>query len=91
VTPLFAIPCGLDMTNLVGLLSRKTNSASQGETLGISSSVQSLAQGLPAVISGFIAVIFAPAVTLVIAATIMIISGVYFILKFPTNTDPAPV
>ena len=52
VIPLFV---GLTMANLIALVSSVAGPKIQGEVMGINSSVEALAQGIPAVLSGYIA------------------------------------
>jgi DHA1 family tetracycline resistance protein-like MFS transporter len=55
VAPLIAIFNGMVMANASALVSLSAGKAEQGEILGIEASVQSLAQALPAIISGYVA------------------------------------
>lgn len=55
VTPPFAMMNGLTMANYMALLSRFAGRESQGEVLGISASVQALAQAVPPMIAAWIA------------------------------------
>ncbi len=52
VIPLFV---GLTMANMIALVSSIAGPKIQGEVMGINSSVEALAQGIPAVLSGYIA------------------------------------
>ena len=55
VAPLIAIFNGLTMANAGALVSISAGKEEQGEVLGIEASVQSLAQAVPAMISGYVA------------------------------------
>ncbi len=55
VAPLIAIIHGLTMANISALISLSAGPEMQGEVLGIDSSVQALAQAIPAIIAGYIA------------------------------------
>lgn len=55
VAPLIAIFHGLTMANVSALVSLSAGPELQGEVLGIDSSVQALAQAIPAIIAGYIA------------------------------------
>ncbi|HJQ08250.1 MAG TPA: MFS transporter [Candidatus Saccharimonadales bacterium] len=55
VAPLIAVFNGLTMANASALVSLSAGKEEQGEVLGIEASVQSLAQAVPAIISGYVA------------------------------------
>lgn len=55
VAPLIALFHGLTMANVQSLISLSAGPEIQGEILGIDSSVQALAQAIPALIAGYIA------------------------------------
>ena len=57
VSPLIAIFNGLTMANVSALVSLSADKKIQGEVLGIEASVQALAQSIPAVIAGYIAIL----------------------------------
>lgn len=78
IPPFFSICTGLTMANTNSLLSKKAPSNQRGEIMGISSSVQALAQTIPAVLSGFIAASLAPTTPLIIASIIIVLSGISF-------------
>ncbi len=78
VTPLFAICNGLTQANLLGLISRSAPASVQGEILGVSSSVQALAAGLPPLLAGFVASRFSPEAPIIISSLIILIAGVVF-------------
>lgn len=57
ITPIFALFLGNSIANSLALVSISADANIQGEVLGINASVQSLAQAIPAAMSGYIAVI----------------------------------
>lgn len=57
ITPIFALFLGNSMANSLALVSTSADSHIQGEVLGINASVQSLAQAIPAAMSGYLATI----------------------------------
>lgn len=82
IPPFFSACTGLTMANVNSLLSKSAPIDQKGEIMGISSSVQALAQVLPAIISGFIAATLSPYTPLVIASVLIIISGLSFRLFY---------
>jgi MFS transporter, DHA1 family, tetracycline resistance protein len=85
VVPIFAISMGLSTANLAGLLSRSAGNTNQGEILGINGSVSALATMIPPFVAGPIAVAWDPSGVLVIAAIIILLSGVYFVSHLRTT------
>ncbi len=78
IPPLFSVCTGLTMANMNSLLSKASPPDQRGEIMGISSSVQALAQAIPAILSGFIAATLAPTTPLIIASILIICSGLAF-------------
>ncbi len=78
IPPFFSACTGLTMANTNSLLSKKAPADQRGEIMGISSSVQALAQTIPAILSGFIAASFASTTPLLFAAVIVTCSGIAF-------------
>jgi DHA1 family tetracycline resistance protein-like MFS transporter len=78
VTPFFAIPNGLQMANFSALLTSRTPANVRGETIGISSSFNSLGQALPPLFAGLLAVAFAPSAPILIASLFMLGAGALF-------------
>jgi MFS family permease len=66
------------MANINSLLSKASPPDQRGEIMGISSSVQALAQAIPAILSGFIAASLAPTTPLIVASILVIFSGLAF-------------
>ncbi len=82
IPPFFSACTGLSMANMNSLLSKYAPEDARGEIMGISSSVQALAQFIPAVLSGFIAASLLPTTPIIIASTFIIISGITFRLLY---------
>lgn len=78
IPPFFSICTGLTMANINSLLSKAAPSDQRGEIMGISSSVQALAQAIPAILSGFIAAYLVPTTPLIVASIVIICSGLVF-------------
>ncbi len=78
ITPFFAIPNGLQMANFSALLTSRTSPKERGETIGISSSFNSLGQALPPLFAGLLAVAFAPSAPILIASLFILGAGVLF-------------
>ena len=55
IVPLFALSNGLLSPNLQAIISNSADEKSQGEALGGSQSIQSLAQAIPPIVSGYVA------------------------------------
>ncbi len=81
VTPLFAIFVGQTIANSLSLISGTVGPEIQGEVLGINASVQSLAQAIPAVLSGYLAVI-SIRMPVLVGGIIVVMSGVLFIALY---------
>ena len=79
VAPFFAISNGLTQANITGLISRSVGPQVQGEVLGINASIQALANSIPAMLSGFIAASLTPSSPVIVAAAVLILSGIIFI------------
>lgn len=81
VSPLIPLFVALNMANMVALVSSVVDYNIQGEAMGILSSVEALAQGIPAIISGYIAsiAVWLPSAT---AAVLMVMAGLLFWATF---------
>jgi len=88
VTPFFAFANGLSQANITGLISNSVGPEIQGEILGINASVAAMAQAIPAMLSGFIAASLTPASPSIVAAGVIIIGGIIFIISYrkPAST-----
>jgi DHA1 family tetracycline resistance protein-like MFS transporter len=81
VSPLIPLFVAMTMANSIALLSSVADSRQQGEVMGVNSSFEALAQGIPAVLSGYIASIAVGLPTLV-GSTLVALAGIMFILTF---------
>jgi DHA1 family tetracycline resistance protein-like MFS transporter len=86
VVPFFALFNGLTMANSTALVSKTASSAHQGEVLGINSSVQALAQAIPAALSGYIAAQLTPESPIFVASVFIVIAGLIFIFFYKPKT-----
>lgn len=85
VTPIFAIFLGETIANSLSLVSTSVGPEIQGEVLGINTSVQSLAQAIPAALSGYLATI-SITTPVVVGGLSVIAAGVLFIAIYrPTK------
>jgi DHA1 family tetracycline resistance protein-like MFS transporter len=82
LVPWYAVPFSLTTPKLMGLVSRSVGPERQGEILGISSSVQAIAQGIPPLISGALAANFDPTISIFTASFLIFVAGIYFILIY---------
>ncbi len=82
IAPFFAIFIGLTQANITALISRSVGPEVQGETLGINSSVNALAQAIPPILSGYIAATLHPNAPLVIGSITLAIAGIIFIALY---------
>ncbi|MDQ3018788.1 MAG: MFS transporter [bacterium] len=85
VTPLFATMIGLTQANLPSLVSRSVGPKIQGQILGVNSSVNTLAQALPPMLSGYIAALLTPNAPLIISACILGLAGIVFMTTYKPN------
>ncbi len=81
VSPLIPLFVALNMANMAALVSSVSDQDIQGEVMGIYSSVEALAQGIPAVISGYIATL-AVWMPSVVASVLMVLGGLLFWATF---------
>lgn len=88
---IIAVFNGLIFANMAGLISRSADQKIQGEILGISWSVQALAQLLPPILSGFIAASFTPETPTLVAAIMMLSSGAFFLLFYRPAKEVAHI
>ncbi len=96
IAPFFAIANGLTQANITALVSKSAGPGEQGEVLGINSSVQALAQTIPAVLSGFIAGTIGATTPLIVASVVMLLAAIFFNAFFkykstPVSAGDAPV
>jgi len=90
VAPLIAVFNGMTMANASALVSNSASMDEQGEVLGIEASVQSLAQAIPAAVSGYIA---AAGITMPVIAggLCVLVAGIVFavLYRLPKATRAA--
>lgn len=86
VAPLIAIFNGLFLANASSLVSASADKKIQGEVLGIESSVQALAQAIPAIMAGYIATIGIYAPVIVGSAVIFVGAIIFSAFYRPPNT-----
>lgn len=77
MSPLVPLFVALTMANSIALLSSVSDPKLQGEVMGVNSSFEALAQGIPAVISGYVASISVGLPTIV-ASVLIVCAGVLF-------------
>lgn len=82
ISPFFAICFGLVQANFLSLISKSVGADEQGRTLGVNSSINTLGQSLPPVLSGYIAALLTPNAPLMIAAAAIFFAGLIFILLY---------
>lgn len=82
ITPFFAIFIGLVQANFLSLISKTVGSDRQGEILGVNSSINTLAQSLPPILSGYIAAFITPNAPIIVAAITIFFAGLVFWLFF---------
>lgn len=84
VSPIVPLFVALTMANTIALISSMVSKEIQGEVMGLNSSVEAVAQGIPAILSGYIASI---AVWLpnTVSATIITIAAILFIFLYKPN------
>ena len=82
VTPFFAFANGLSQANITGLISNSVGPETQGEILGINASVAAMAQAIPAMLTGFIAASLTPSSPSIVAAGVIILGGIIFIVAY---------
>lgn len=80
ILPFVAMSNGLTQPNSTAIISNLADPGTQGETMGINQSVQSLAQALPPLIAGAI-VSVGSGLPVVIASITIIMSGLVFVTK----------
>jgi DHA1 family tetracycline resistance protein-like MFS transporter len=90
IAPFFAMVVGLSNANTTALVSKSAGPEDQGEILGIGSSVQALAQTIPAVLSGYIAGSIGATTPIIIAGITIILAGLFFISFFRVKPSGEP-
>lgn len=82
ITPFFAIFIGLVQANFLSLISKTVGPTKQGEILGVNSSINTLAQSLPPILSGYIAALITPNAPIIVASISIFFAGIVFWLFF---------
>lgn len=82
ITPFFAIFIGLVQANFLSLISKTVGPTKQGEILGVNSSINTLAQSLPPILSGYIAAFITPNAPIIVASISIFFAGIVFWLFF---------
>ncbi len=82
IVPFFAMFIGLVQANFLSLISKSAGPEHQGEILGVNSSISTLGQSLPPVLSGYIAAMLTPNAPIIISAVIILAAGVFFVLFY---------
>lgn len=87
IAPIASFFNGLTFASSMGLVSKSADPKIQGEVLGISTSVQALAQAIPAALTGFIAAGLSANSPLLVAVASLILAGVVFVFFY--KYDPS--
>jgi len=87
VAPFIALFNGLTMANISALVSLSADKKIQGEVLGIEASVQALAQAIPAIIAGYIAVL-GVSVPVIVGGSVVLAGGLVFNLFYRSAKAP---
>ena len=93
IVPFFAFFNGLAQANSIGLVSASALPSEQGQMLGLSASVQALAQSIPPILSGYLAASITPEAPVAVASVIVIVSAVVFWMSCkpcPPKSEPLP-
>ncbi len=82
IVPFYAIPFSLASPKITGLISKSVGPERQGEILGVGSSIQAVAQGIPPLIAGAVAASFNPTASIITASALIFAAGVYFLFAY---------
>lgn len=82
LVPFYAIPFSLATPKISGLISKSVGPERQGEILGVGSSIQAVAQGIPPLIAGAVAASFSPTASIITASALIFAAGVYFLFAY---------
>ena len=85
IVPFFAMFIGLVQANFLSLISRTVGPENQGKILGVNSSINTLGQSLPPILSGYIAALLTPSAPLMVSSIAILFSGLIFILLYRTH------
>lgn len=82
IVPFMASANAVSFANLNGLISRSADASSQGEVMGIASSLQALAQVIPPLAAGALAAAFGTSAAVLFGATIVAAGWLLFITTY---------
>ncbi len=82
ITPFFAMNNGVTMANFMAIISHSADPRKQGEVMGITSSVQSLANIIPPLLSGVFAATFSVEAPTIVAVILIASGGLLFLWKY---------
>lgn len=82
IVPFFAMFNGVSNVNLLGLISKNTKPGTQGEVMGINTSVVALAQTIPPLLSGIIASRINPFAPILVSSLVLFLAAGVFITKY---------
>jgi MFS transporter, DHA1 family, tetracycline resistance protein len=82
IVPFFAMFIGLVQANFLSLISRSVGPDKQGEILGVNSSINTLGQSLPPILSGYVAALLTPSSPIMFASVMILFSGLIFIMFY---------
>jgi len=85
--PFIALFNGLTIANMSALVSLSADAKVQGEVLGIEASVQALAQAIPAIIAGYIAIL-GVSVPVVVGGSVILAGGIIFNFLYHPGLQP---
>lgn len=82
IVPFFAMFIGLVQANFLSLISRSVGPENQGEILGVNSSINTLAQSIAPIMSGYVAALLTPSAPLMVSSVMILFSGLIFLLLY---------
>ncbi|MEK7602642.1 MAG: MFS transporter [Patescibacteria group bacterium] len=86
IIPMFVAPV---MANMVAIVSAVAGPERQGEVMGINSSLEALAQGIPAIMSGYVAAITL-SLPLIVSSSVLALAGIcYWVFVKPSKLPRA--
>jgi DHA1 family tetracycline resistance protein-like MFS transporter len=88
IVPFFAMFIGLVQANFLSLISGSIGPDKQGEILGVNSSINTLGQSLPPVLSGYIAALLTPSAPIIISSITVFFAGIIFLLMYQRKVSP---
>lgn len=82
IVPVMAASNAVSFANLSGLISRSADASSQGEVMGISSSLQALAQVIPPLVAGVLAAAFGTSAAIVFGSALVVAGWLLFLKSY---------